>query len=89
VSRGRGLAGAPCGGGTVFVRADRVAAWVERVTGRRVARTSCEGRADAPDDDEDDGGGCAAGSGRAGAATGLVLLLAIAAARARARRRDR
>jgi secreted trypsin-like serine protease len=84
VSRGLSLPGAPCGNGGVYVRADRVAAWVERVTGRRLARTSCEGRADAPDE-ADDGGGCAAGRGGAGAAFGLVLLGAIAVGRARRR----
>ncbi len=91
VSRGLSLPGAPCGGGSVHVRADRVAAWIERVTGRRLARTSCQGRADAPHpepEDDDGGGGCAAGRGGvgAGAVLGLALLPALAAVRARRRR---
>jgi uncharacterized protein (TIGR03382 family) len=84
VSRGLSLPGVPCGGGGVYVRADRVAAWVEHVTGRRLARTSCEELAHAPDD-----GGCAAGSGGAGAALGLVLLPVVTAVRARRRAQRR
>ena len=84
VSRGLSVPGPPCGGGGVYVRADRVAAWIERVTGRLLARTSCEELADAPGSD---GGGCAAGSGGAGAALGLALLVAVTVARARRRAR--
>lgn len=85
VSRGLAQPGTPCGNGGVYVRADQVMAWVERVTGRKIARTSCTGAADAPE--EADGGGCAAGGGRAGAAFGLVLLGAVVAMRARRRAR--
>jgi len=89
VSRGTSLPGVPCGGGGIYVRADRVASWVERVTGRRLARTACEGRADAPDADGD-GAGCAAGgAGTVGAALGLLLLGGVTMARARSRTKRR
>jgi secreted trypsin-like serine protease len=86
VSRGLSLPGAPCGGGGVHVRLDPIAPWIERVTRRRLARTSCGGRADA--EDAADGDGCAAAGG-AGAAFGLALLGAVTAARARSRTRRR
>jgi secreted trypsin-like serine protease len=88
-SRALSRPGAPCSGGGIYVRADRVAPWIERVTGRRLARTSCEGRADgdadepAPDDGEGDGG-CAAGRG-GGAGAALALALALALQRRRRR----
>ncbi|MBC7975188.1 MAG: trypsin-like serine protease, partial [Myxococcales bacterium] len=41
VSRGISLDGPPCGAGGVYVRADKVMPWVERVTHRTVRRTKC------------------------------------------------
>jgi len=72
VSRGLVLPAAPCGNGGVYVRVDKVIAWVQSVTGRKLARTTCEGRGDAPDEVEE--GGCAAGTGL-GAGAALVLLV--------------
>lgn len=89
-SRALSLPGAPCSGGGIYVRADRVAPWIERVTGRRLARTSCEGRADGDGDADElapgdgEAGGCAAGSG---GGAGAALALALALLRARRRRR--
>ncbi len=74
VSRGLAVPGAPCSSGGIYVRADKVVAWVERVTGRNIARTTCAGRADAPGPDADgEAGGCSAG-GAAGLAAGFVLI---------------
>jgi hypothetical protein len=83
VSRGLSLPALPCGGGGIYVRADRVAAWIQRVTDRKLVRTSCSGRAD-EDAAAEPAGGCAAGSpsGAAGA-----LLAAFGLRRRRATRR--
>ncbi len=90
VSRGLASWGEPCGDGGVFVRADRVAAWIEEVSGRVVDRVDC----DLPADDDagagledgsgtgsgasetaSDGGGCDAVGGASGALeSGFVLV---------------
>ena len=41
VSRGVGTSGSPCGGGGVYVRANKVVGWIERSTGRKLTRTGC------------------------------------------------
>ncbi len=72
VSRGLALPAAPCGNGGVYVRVDRVIAWIQSVTGRTLAKSSC--RASATDDwSDDDSGGCAAGAG-VGIGAALALL---------------
>lgn len=74
VSRGLAVAAAPCGGGGVYVRADKVAGWIKRVTGRTLSRTTCEGRGDgAPGSVED--GGCSTGGGNGGLALLLVCFV--------------
>ena len=75
VSRGLSLPGNPCGNGGVYIRADKVASWVEKVTGRKVTRASCGGKADGEDAAPDDMGGCSAG----GEALGGGVLLAMGA----------
>ena len=91
VSRGVGTSTEPCGGGGIYVRADRVAAWIERVSGRKVTRSTC----DAPADDsgsnnsaemtpETSAGGCSA---TGGVASWFVLALVAASAVVLARRR--
>ncbi len=98
VSRGLATAAAPCGGGGVYVRADRVMAWVRSVTGRIPTRTRCTGNADgyelggdaeevgAENADAIDGaGGCSAG-GAAGGVAGLGAISAVLAMRRRRRR---
>ena len=65
VSRGLASWGDPCGEGGVFVRADKVAAWVEEVTGRDVDRVEC----DLPADDGT-GGGAGTGDGSSGGGSG-------------------
>ncbi|MBL9015356.1 MAG: trypsin-like serine protease [Myxococcales bacterium] len=84
VSRGLALPGIPCGNGGIYVRADKVTAWIERITKRKLTRVGCGGPADDPEiaeaEDEADGsGGCDAGGARSGttALLGLALLAAI------------
>jgi secreted trypsin-like serine protease len=82
VSRGLALPAAPCGGGGVYVRIDKVTSWIQSVTGRTLTRTTCSGRGD--DGGETDDTGCGAGR-----ATRAVMLLAIAMVAIGARRRKR
>lgn len=66
----------PCGTGGIYVRADKVVAWVEKTTGRKLTRASCAGDAkadDVADDAADGAGGCSAGG--AEALLGTVALL--------------
>lgn len=85
VSRGRALPNVPCGDGGVYVRVDKVISWVQSITGRKLARTTCTSSGDEADDDTDpaasgatslstDSGGCSTGSA-AGIVAALVLLL--------------
>jgi uncharacterized protein (TIGR03382 family) len=79
VSRGLALPGSPCGNGGVYVRADKVVSWIERITGRKLDRAGCSGQPDDPGmaADEDDSSGCNAGGGHA--AFPLVAMALIAA----------
>jgi secreted trypsin-like serine protease len=75
----RGLAGEwACGGGTVYVRTDRVAAWIEEVTGRQLERPACEeGGGDDPGDAAYEAtAGCAVSGSGAGI---LLVFLALGA----------
>ena len=83
VSRGLALPGIPCGNGGIYVRADKVTAWIERMTKRKLQRVGCGGPADDPEiaeaeADDDSSGGCDAGGGSTTSALlGLALLAAI------------
>jgi secreted trypsin-like serine protease len=87
VSRGIGTSAKPCGGGGVYVRADRVVAWIEKTTGRTVSRSTCDAPADGPGSDQSaapaDSGGCSTGTGVAG---WLALVLVAGSALVLARR---
>ena len=88
VSRGSGPDGKPCGGGGVYVRADKVVAWIERTTGRTLTRSACSGKADGEADDPataSGDSGCAAGGGPVGLG-GTVLALGCALRVTRRRR---
>jgi len=78
VSRGLATFGNPCGEGGVFVRADKVVDWVERVTGRVVDRAPCELPADGDSAREASGAGCQAGAGAL--ESGLALYYALVCA---------
>ena len=83
VSRGLALPGIPCGNGGIYVRADKVTAWIERTTKRELERVGCGGPADDPEivdeaDEGDSSGGCDAGGGSGTTALlGIALLAAI------------
>ena len=85
VSRGEPVAEEPCGAGGVYVRADAVVPWIEKVTGRKLTRSTCDEPADGPGDGElaEDAGGCSAASNAvgAGALLGLLVLALLAAPR--------
>lgn len=70
ISRGLSLPGPPCGNGGVYVRADKVVSWIQNVTGAKLQRTTCPGRADG--DDVVDDGGCATTS--SGGWLGMVAI---------------
>jgi secreted trypsin-like serine protease len=74
VSRGLADTVYPCGEGGVYVRADKVVAWIQRVSGRKLARVPCDRPAD--EDPAHEATGCAAGGGRGGAGLALVCALA-------------
>ena len=79
-SRGLGLPGLPCGNGGVYIRADKVAAWIERTTKRKLTRVGCGGPADDPEitaEADDESGGCSAGVG--GSASGVLVGIAMLA----------
>ncbi len=86
VSRGVGTTGEPCGGGGVYIRADKVVSWIEKTTGRTIGRATCDTAADSEGDDapapEITDGGCSIGGGALG-----VSLAAIVAALCLMRRR--
>lgn len=99
VSRGLDGSATPCGGGGIYVRTDKVLAWIEATVGHPVAKDSC---ADAAGEDPSGGaggsggvgngegfsgpagGGCAAGGGGGGwLAIGAVLGTLLVTRRAR------
>jgi MYXO-CTERM domain-containing protein len=81
VSRGLAIPGSTCGDGGVYVRADKVVAWVQSVTGVSLDRTLCDGSAD-DGGEEEETGGCSAGGG--GMGLGAIALLGIVRRRRRA-----
>ena len=72
VSRGLDDSATPCGGGGIYVRTDKVLAWIEQTTGREIAKDCPDESADAADDASDSSGGCS--TSRGGASSVLVLL---------------
>ena len=81
----------PCGGGGVYVRADKVASWIERESGRKLHRVACDGPADADADmagvTVEDGGCNAAGGALAGGFSLFYAALAVVGLRLAGRRR--
>lgn len=48
-SRALAIDGLPCGNGGIYARADKVVAWIQSVTDRRLERVECAGPGDDPD----------------------------------------
>jgi MYXO-CTERM domain-containing protein len=100
VSRGVDNAATPCGGGGIYVRTDKIIAWIEEVAGTTIEKDTCAAN---PDDIDDNGmgtgehgdldadvvGGCSITGSGSGASTGALVLLGLAFASARRRRRGR
>lgn len=84
VSRGVDGSAEPCDGGGIYVRTDKLAAWIEQQTGRTITQDDCT-----PDAPPADAGGCDAGGGGAGGALGLLALALTARRRSRAPRSPR
>jgi endonuclease G len=61
VSRSISVAGPPCGGGGIYVRADKVVSWIERETGRSLTRVACTGSGSGDDSDGTSGSGSGSG----------------------------
>ncbi|HEY1816339.1 MAG TPA: trypsin-like serine protease [Kofleriaceae bacterium] len=80
VSRGTSGAHSPCGDGGIYVRTDKIAAWLDEVAGP-VTLDSCPGIAAAatPDSERSDDaiGGCSTGRGSRTGAIFIVLALAL------------
>ena len=72
VSRGLDDSATPCGGGGIYVRTDKVLAWIEQTTGRAIAKDCPDESADAADEPTDTSVGCS--SSRGGASSALILL---------------
>jgi uncharacterized protein (TIGR03382 family) len=87
VSRGLGTSAEPCGGGGIYVRADRVASWIESTTHRKVTHSTCDAKADDAGSDNSQAspetGGCSTTTGALG---WLALALVVGAALLLARR---
>ena len=86
VSRATASWGQPCGEGGIYVRADKVVAWIESVSERKLTRAACDSPADAPGEGGDEGGGCNAGGVEQGFALYYAALLVLGLRRARGRR---
>jgi uncharacterized protein (TIGR03382 family) len=86
VSRGLDNSPTACGTGGIYVRTDKIAAWIETTTGKQIATDTClAGRGDDTGEPPEITGGCAAAGGGPGALAPLGLGLVLAALR---RRRD-
>ena len=84
VSRGLVEFDEPCGGGGVYVRADKVVSWIQSVSGRKLDRVPCDLPADAAGTPEQNG--CNAGGALPGSFAMLYAVLLVLGLR-RARRR--
>lgn len=81
VSRGVDGSSSACGGGGIYVRTDKIVAWIETTAGTSVSKDTCAGQvlSEAATGGSDDGGvgagGCAVGSPSLGLAPLALLLM--------------
>ncbi|HEY4179153.1 MAG TPA: trypsin-like serine protease [Kofleriaceae bacterium] len=87
VSRSVNAAATLCGDGGIYVRADKIAAWVEQTTGAYLERDTCSSGGDNTGDDDgmksDDGGGCDASGQGSGSLVVIGALAVVIALRRR------
>ncbi len=88
VSRGLVSWDEPCGSGGVYVRADKVVSWIERESGRKLRRASCDVAADAAGELSETGGCNAAGGALQGGFALYYAALALVGLRLASRRRQ-
>jgi endonuclease G len=82
VSRGVDGSSDPCGGGGIYVRTDKLVAWIEETAGTAIAKDTCDREVEVPGVADDETAGCATSR----PAAGLVpLVLALAFVRRRRR----
>jgi secreted trypsin-like serine protease len=88
VSRGVSGASTPCGDGGIYERTDKVIAWIEQVTGEKIATDTCTGSDNTVSEDMADAGDASSGGGcaSAGGGSAFVLFSTLAALGARRRR---
>ncbi|MFN0250174.1 MAG: S1 family peptidase [Kofleriaceae bacterium] len=86
-SRSLAIDGLPCGNGGIYTRADKVVAWIQSVTERRLERVVCEGSSDDPEATQPDEAGCATHDGGAGAGFAILATSVVLVRRRRCRRR--
>jgi uncharacterized protein (TIGR03382 family) len=87
-SRSLAIDGLPCGNGGIYARADKVVAWIQSVTERRLERVACDGPGDDPEATTADiETGCATHDGGAGAAFAILATSVVLVRRRRCRRR--
>src|SRR5205823_13940146 len=80
VSRGVDNAATPCGGGGIYVRTDKVVAWLEATTGKPGAKVECgpvPSGSGSSADDADVTGGCSAARDAGLAVIVLAIVLAL------------
>lgn len=85
VSRGLDDSATPCGGGGIYVRTDKVIAWIEETTKRTIAKDSCEDALASEDTGDADSGGCSTSGGSGGALVILIVTIVGALRRRRVR----
>ena len=89
VSRGVDGAAMPCGGGGIYVRTDKVIEWIEKTTGRTIAKDECAVDAANASDNAQLAGGCSTTGGEGDLAGALVVLGLLFAGRTRSNHRAR
>jgi endonuclease G len=79
VSRGLASWTEPCGGGGIYVRADKVVPWIEKVSGRKLERLPCDVPADGEDGEAlaPEPAGCDAGGAGSNGLAACFALLAV------------
>ncbi len=89
VSRGVNNSATPCGSGGIYVRTDKIAAWIEETVGKAVATDNCEGDETGAASDDETASTDEVGCSTTGSGTSTLGFGALALGLALARRRRR